>query len=227
MNRPVTQRSALTGWLNRQFRFVVLRRRLGGRAGLRVLDVGCGSLSPVLTRQELEGCFYCGLDRATEAPFVTSHTAEYIATDLEADRLGSVAGRRFDAIVLSHVIEHLENGLDIVREAAALLAPGGVIYVEYPSLRSASLPSMPGTLNFWDDPTHKRFYALTDIANAMAEGGVQMREGGRRRHIRRIALAPLAMLALAATGRPLRAGLFWDLLGFADYAVGLKPGQAP
>ena len=65
-----------------------------------------------------------------------------------------------------------------------------------------------------------------NVANAMADQGVRLRAGGRRRYKRRMILAPFGIAACLLTHRPLKAGLFWDWLGFADYAVGVRPDAA-
>ena len=218
--------TAAKAWLLRQFRFAMIGRWIRPRPGLRILDIGCGRTSTALTLAEFPDALYLGLDMLDPAPFTVRPGVDYRRLDLERDRLDPLAGQAFDLIVISHVIEHLNNGLEVVAAAAALLAAGGVLYVEYPSLGSAMLPSMEGTLNFWDDPTHKRFYALTDVANAMADQGVRLRAGGRRRYKRRMILAPFGIAACLLTHRPLKAGLFWDWLGFADYAVGVRPDAA-
>ena len=146
----------------------------------------------------------------------------YRQIDLEKDGLRPLAELQFDVIILCHVIEHLDNGLEIVEEAARRLTPGGVLFVEYPRLQSVNFPSMEGTLNFWDDPTHKSFYSLVDIANIMARARLTVREAKVRRFWRRILLFPFGVAyALVAKGK-FRAGNFWDLFGFSEYAIGIR-----
>lgn len=44
--------------------------------------------------------------------------------------------RKFDSIVLGHVLEHVENPVDILRRARTWLAPGGRILAAVPNARS-------------------------------------------------------------------------------------------
>ena len=62
-----------------------------------------------------------------------------------------------------HVIEHLHNGDKVLEGLLTKLRSGGVIYIEYPGIRSTRLPSMRGSLNFSDDPTHVRLYSVPEI----------------------------------------------------------------
>jgi len=66
----------------------------------------------------------------------------------------------FDAVIGSHVYEHVPDGLSLVNEIFRILRPGGLLYFESPSERSLWFPSMPfkfekfHSTNFLDDPTH-------------------------------------------------------------------------
>ena len=64
-----------------------------------------------------------------------------------------LADNHYDLIILSHVIEHINNGLDVVERLSKKLKFGGHIYIEYPSLKSLQLPSAQGSLHFCDDDT--------------------------------------------------------------------------
>jgi len=75
----------------------------------------------------------------------------------------------YDVIMVNHVLEHLERGLDLFSELCLLLAPGGYMYVEFPSLRTAYHSKRSGSYHFHDDPTHRRFYILEDLANSAIE----------------------------------------------------------
>jgi hypothetical protein len=58
--------------------------------------------------------------------------------------------------------------------ACALLAPGGVLYAEFPSLRTAYRRKTAASYHFHDDPTHRRFYRLEDLANLAMDSGCKV-----------------------------------------------------
>ena len=82
-----------------------------------------------------------------------------LAEDLQ--KLDSFPDGFFDVAILSHVIEHLPNGTDVLSRVADKVKAGGRLYVEFPSVRSLKLPSFSaGVLHFCDDPTHVRRYEI-------------------------------------------------------------------
>lgn len=195
---------------------------------LNYLDVGCGNHMPSVTKRRFPKWNYFGIDRADynvdEAD--KAAMAGYFEADLSIGVPQDLPDGFFDIIVMSHVIEHLPNGVEVVVALAEKLKPGGRLYVEFPSVRSLSLPSMYGTLNFCDDPSHVHVHDVREIANALLSRGFRIIKAGRRRQWSRIFLLPLvAATKLMLRGR-LEAGDYWDLMGFADYVFARKQEKA-
>lgn len=193
---------------------------------LNYLDVGCGNHMPRVTKRRFPNWNYYGLDRAdynVDASDKAAMTGHY-TVDLETGSLDGVPDGHFDIIVMSHVLEHLPNGLDVIVSLGRKLRPGGRIYFEFPSVRSLALPSMAGTLNFCDDSTHVRVYSVHEVANVLLGQGFKVLRAGRRRYWTRILLFPLIVAVKLLMGRRPEAGDFWDICGFADYVLARKPG---
>lgn len=73
----------------------------------------------------------------------------------------------FDAILMSHVLEHIKDENKIVKEIKRLLKTGGIAYIEMPTLQTLTCPSKHlfldkginvTTMNFFDDHTHLRTF---------------------------------------------------------------------
>jgi 2-polyprenyl-3-methyl-5-hydroxy-6-metoxy-1,4-benzoquinol methylase len=104
---------------------------LGGRPG-RICDLGCANGDALVALRDL-GHEVIGIEvdpiavaRARARGLeVHQGTAEDLPTDMEQGRC--------DAVVLTHVLEHCLDPVRAARNAAALLAPGGALFVEVPN----------------------------------------------------------------------------------------------
>ena len=106
---------------------------------------------------------------------------EFLIGDLEEMDL-VFESHRPTAAFMSHFIEHLKDPAGFLRKLAAVLPQGSDIYIEWPSPHSALLPSRSvaleagfdmSTLNFYDDCTHTRAYAIDEICGYLVDGGFQ------------------------------------------------------
>ncbi|WP_162789221.1 MULTISPECIES: class I SAM-dependent methyltransferase [Sphingomonas] len=108
----------------------------------RLLDVGCGN-GQWLEQARSSGWHVSGVD------FDQFAVVRARAAGLDV-RLGSIeawadADEVFDAVTMSHVIEHVPDPGQLVRAAFDLLQPGGTLYIDTPNI---------------DAPTHARFGRL-------------------------------------------------------------------
>lgn len=96
-------------------------------------------------------------------------------------------GRRFDAIVCAHFIEHIQDPKSLVQWAARKLRKGGRIYLEWPSPNSLSLPpraeleelGVPLMISrFDDDGTHQALPDGDAIVDALRNSGFDIETRG-------------------------------------------------
>ena len=128
----------------------------------------------------------------------------------------------FDVIILSHVIEHLHNGDEVLRNLLRKLKQEGYVYIEFPSSRSTRFQSKKGTLNFYDDPTHCRIFTVEEISNILVENQFTVLRSGTRRDWMRVFLTPVKIVYTKLTLGYVPGGVFWDILGFADFVFAKK-----
>jgi len=84
----------------------------------------------------------------------------------------------FDIIIISHVIEHIDNGIDVIDQVAKKIKKGGAIYIEYPNVKS--IVGVNGwRYHFHDDHTHKKIYSLGDIVNILLKNGFKINSCGK------------------------------------------------
>ena len=196
------------------------RREFGDRP-FKLLDIGVGNHAATFMTERLPGCEYYGVDitrhyNNNEADF--DRMKQFWEMDLTQLRFDPIPDQYFDALHLSHVIEHLHNGDLVLEGLLAKLKPGGVAYIEYPRFKSTGLPSMRETLNFFDDDTHVRIYTLAEIYNIFLKKGCRLIRGGVRRNWTTILLMPVQVPRMWLKRGYSVGADFWDLLGFAEFA---------
>ena len=190
-----------------------------------VLDVGCGNHSPSLAKRYLRNCVYHGLDLNNEYNNDSNDFASmdhFYKINLDASDLNTISDHCYDCIIFSHVIEHLQNGLEVLERLIRKLKQGGIIYIETPSSRSLKMPRMQGSLNFWDDPTHVKIYPLHELTNTVTEKGCKLLRAGTRRSLKRIILIPVHFLYSLIKYKYVSGTVFWDIVGFANVLIARK-----
>ena len=212
-------------YLKRPFKFDCLNPLL--KKGFKLLDVGCGNHSPSSTKWYYPEIEYYGVDKfrdynLDDRDFACIHT--FFQDDLDGSDLKQIPENYFDCIIFAHVIEHLKNGEDVLLRLINKLKRGGIIYLEFPHARSLFFPRMKrpifgGTLNFYDDPTHVRIYEKQLLEILLKQNNCEIVRSGRRISMKRILLFPVYFLGSIIEFKHINGGLFWDILGFADYIV--------
>jgi SAM-dependent methyltransferase len=186
--------------------------------GARVLDLGCANGSPTTTKEFFPSIYYVGVDlKVPDSPLDVKNCDELRILDLdtvsgEEFELGS-----FDVVMMSHVIEHLRRPQEALQAAASWVKTGGVLYVETPSDKSLSLPSMSGTLNFFDDLTHIELYDVRRIEDRLGPEWKQI-SCGYRTQSRRVALLPV-YIARGLVQKLDKGPILWDATRFAWYSL--------
>jgi SAM-dependent methyltransferase len=135
-------------------------------------------------------------------------------------------GRKFDAIVCAHFIEHIADPMTFVAWAAGKLEKGGRIYLEWPSPNSLNLPSrtrleavgVPLIISrFDDDHTHRGLPDRDAMIESMLENGFRIEAQGLVR-LPWLEDEMLAHFRDADDGFS-RQAAFWSYTGWSQYLV--------
>lgn len=121
-----------------------------------ILDVGCGNNSPFLTKQILPNCNYTGIDIGDYNQTKPLLADKYIVTtpqdfSTEIKKLSA----SFDAVISSHNLEHCDDRKSTLEAMLSALKIGGMLFLSFPCEQSINFPKRGGTLNYYDDSTHK------------------------------------------------------------------------
>jgi SAM-dependent methyltransferase len=187
-----------------------------------LLDVGCGNNSATRIKRWLPKCKYYGLDNkvCNNDPADFDLMEKFYNIDLEKDSLNSLPNEHFDVVLIAHVIEHLNNGTEILSEITKKVKQGGKIYIEFPSLRSLSFPGKG--LHFCDDPSHVRAYDIKEIVNELLANNFKIIKAGICRSVARILISPVQFFRIMLIQKKITFAGLWDLYGFADYVYAVK-----
>lgn len=144
-----------------------------------VLDVGCatGYLAQALRAR---GCTVSGVEYDAEAAeMARPHLDLLVVGDLVTLDVESAFGdRRFDAIVLGDVLEHLADSDPVLARLTTLLAPGGSVVISVPNVAHGSLrlALLQGRWQYRElgllDRTHLRFFTRSSLMALLADAGL-------------------------------------------------------
>lgn len=149
------------------------------RQGERVLDVGCGNGSLTCDMAEKAGAHVVGID--IDAACIRAARANHAHPNItyyEGDALHDLPeGERFDVIVLSNVLEHLEPRVDFLRRLAARYQPRAIL-IRVPGYeRDWRVPLQDELgIDYRLDPTHEIEYTRAAFEREMAEAGLEIVE---------------------------------------------------
>ncbi len=211
-------------------RIVRIYRTLGQRKRepIRILDVGCGP-NVMYTKPYFNVREYHGVDRGMRPGFEANYRNmdKLFCMDLEHLELAEIPDGHYDLVILSHVIEHLSNGLELIRKISAKVAPRGCIYIESPSMRTINYPSALGFMNFYDDPTHKRLYSDQEVIRSLQSCDLRVTHVGYRWSWPRAVLVPpvsvlLNLFYYVPFKRKISSWGLWELLGIARAWVAVR-----
>ena len=148
-----------------------LLARLDLPDGARVLDLGCGT-GTAIRFLEARGCQPIGLDRP--AAWMAACEAQ---TRVRADGVAlPFPPRSFDAVLLVHVLSHLDDPPRCLSEAHRVLRPGGRIGLLSPNalFLTALRLSRRGDPAYVPDPTVQRHYTLSHARRMLRRAGFEI-----------------------------------------------------
>lgn len=134
-----------------------------------VLEVGCGT-GGILQVFKDAGHRVSGIDM--DEDFLAHGQSRGL--DLSLSSLDDAHfERRFDLIILSHVLEHFVDPAAKLGKIRALLAEGGHLYVEVPSLHSCGPREGSDMLRYLQN-AHVSNFTVESLANLFARAGFQV-----------------------------------------------------
>lgn len=136
--------------------------------GSKILDIGCGGGWKLDLFQEFGWETY-GFDISSEAVQIAkSKGHEVVIAEIENV---SYHDNYFDAILISHVIEHVPNPVLTIKKAFSLLKKEGILLLETPN--NSSLLAKIFRADFWqiDSPRHFQIFDIKSLNFLLGDCG--------------------------------------------------------
>ena len=145
---------------------------LSGSRGKKLLDVGCGNGSFLAKMQRL-GWDVVGVETDPKAAGIAR---ERFGLKVHVGDLteAGFADQMFDALTMSHVLEHVPDPVHTLHECARLLKPGGKLVVVTPNWGSLGHRALGRAWPHLDPPRHLHLFSLHSVRQAIAQTGLQV-----------------------------------------------------
>jgi SAM-dependent methyltransferase len=147
-------------------------RHLPATPGGRLLDVGCGS-GAFLAQMAALGWRAEGVDpdpaAVAGAREAGVHVTQGTLTDLDRPEQAGA----FDAVTLSHVIEHVHDPTDDLRRIHRLLRPGGLLWIATPNLEALGHRHFGRDWLGLDPPRHLVLFTRASLERLLRSTGFE------------------------------------------------------
>ncbi|MBS1546413.1 MAG: class I SAM-dependent methyltransferase [Bacteroidetes bacterium] len=134
----------------------------------RLLDVGCGT-GDFLAYMQTQHFQVQGVEVSSAARGFAQAKGVKVQPELAAIPITPA----FDVITLWHVLEHVPDPMEALREIYARLSPGGLLVVAVPDNESWDCRHYGSTWAAWDVPRHLSHFRQNDIVRMFKEIGFE------------------------------------------------------
>jgi SAM-dependent methyltransferase len=135
-------------------------------------DVGCGS-GQAMSAFEQAGYDAVGIEPDPAARALASRVGDVFAGTAEAAP-DAIAGREFDVVLLSHVLEHCIDPATALCNVKRMLAPQGTAIIEVPNNASMGFEMYGPGWFFADIPRHLQFFTEQSLKKALSRAGLRV-----------------------------------------------------
>lgn len=132
----------------------------------RLLDIGCGAGdNAALVKSKYPECDVYGITHsAAEAELTQRYMTQCWVFDIEDEFPGDLSHHSFDALIFSHVLEHLRNPAEVLARFSRLMLSKGQVLIAVPNVLSwrTRFQFLLGRFEYESagvlDDTHLRFF---------------------------------------------------------------------
>lgn len=156
----------------------LINKHLSNKSGKDILDIGCGA-GTLSFYYASKGYKVYGIDISKKAIDACKQSVEFLkqknVTFKKMNFPIEVPSKKFDYIICSEVIEHIENDELGIKKMFLLLRPHGLLFLTTPSI-NAPLTSLGYTNNFDKEVGHVRRYSKEDLTKLLEKYEFNIKE---------------------------------------------------
>ena len=142
-------------------------------SGRTLLEIGC-SYGGFLRLARNRGWTCVGIEASASAASEAAKAGLEVYGGTVQDNLASLASRKFDVIVMWHVLEHFPDAHQVLRHVAALLASGGYLMLRTPNAESAGARLLRRRWEWFYAPEHVFLYTARGIQRLLEQFGLNV-----------------------------------------------------
>ena len=137
---------------------------------LKICEIGCGN-GGNLAKFQAEGYSVFGVEPDPAARKVAQAVTPNIFNGTAEELPETIKNRKYDVVLMSHVLEHCLDINTVISNAKAILKDGGVYIVEIPNCKSLGFRIYQGEWPWSDIPRHLNFFTPASIDKMLKKHG--------------------------------------------------------
>ncbi len=147
-----------------------LKRILQHKKKGSLLDVGVGYGSLLCAAREAG--FECtGVEPSAAIVDYVHRTHQLNVAPAYLEDFSPADGKRFDVVILNHVLEHMENPQRALKHLRSLLADGGLVHIALPNI-AAWEARLPGWTSY--EPYHLFYFSTETLSSTLEAAGFRV-----------------------------------------------------
>lgn len=193
-------------------------KKISGRK--HILDVGCGNDSIFHTKFLQPKSIYTGIDVGDYNQTKPEIADNYIITspDMFSATIKEFENE-FDIVISSHNLEHCDDREGTLKAMLGAIKEGGTIFLAFPCENSINYPKRKGTLNYYDDLTHKGLPPnFDDVISTIKSSGFSIKYSSRNYQPILLRLIGLIIEPVSNLTRKVYHGT-WECWGFESIII--------
>jgi len=140
-----------------------------------LLEVGCAT-GEFIEEATAAGYEAIGVEPSKWAVDIARRSGAEVLCGKLADWTAEYAGFTVDAVAMFHVLEHLEDPLELLRQCRSVLADDGRVFIEVPNASSCAAKSLDPSWSGWEFRFHQWHFTPSSLKALLERAGLETLE---------------------------------------------------